>query len=643
MVNLTIDEKNIEVKEGTTVLNAARQAGVEIPTLCDHPQLTPYGGCRLCLVEIEGARTLQPSCTMPVSNNMIVRTDTEKTREARKFILTMLFSERNHFCPYCQVSGGDCELQNSAYDEGMTHWPIQPNWKPYPVDASHPYIILEHNRCILCRRCVRACGELVGNFTLGFEERGADSTLVADLGVPLGESSCVGCGTCVQVCPTGTLIDRWSAYQGKETEVDVTKTICMGCSVGCSMDVLTRDNRLIRIEGDWDGKINQGVLCEVGRFHPVDEQRDRVLTPMVRKDGSLKAATWEDAVAAVAEQIKAANGKVAGVLSTRLSLEAMQSFKEICTSLGVKSVASTEEGLATQPAVSYFQKTGKPFESKLEEMKDSDCFLLLGEDVTKDHQVVSFFVKRRIPEGATVIQVASTPTGFDHFADFSFAVDDKNAPEFINELKTLAKSQSVADFESASKKFGVSPDMLKEAAQALSSASKFGLIFGSRYDSKSGNEVLESAVSLTTALDGKIITTKGNINSLGAVKLEVNNPVDVSNADLVLVAVGDEELSQQQMKKFEKVPHLVIFSSYSSPLTANADVVLPVMNWLEQDGHFLNFDGHLLQAKAALHAVDGVLSNLDAFDRLAKKLNIKNSTNWEQTVQSASVVEITLS
>ena len=315
MVNLTIDGKKIEVKEGTTVLNAARSAGIEIPTLCDHPQLTPYGGCRLCLVEVEGARTLQPSCTLPAGNNMVVKTDTEKVREARKFVLTMIFSERNHFCPYCQVSGGDCELQNAAYAEDMTHWPLQPNWKPYPVDASHPFIILEHNRCILCRRCVRACGELIGNFTLGFEERGADSALVADLGLPLGESSCIGCGTCVQVCPTGALIDRWSAYQGKETEVDITKTICQGCSVGCGVEVMTRDNRLVRIEGDWDDAVSGGVICEVGRFHPMTEERERLLTPMIRKDGKLKAATWDDAVAAVAAKMKASKGKAAGVAS----------------------------------------------------------------------------------------------------------------------------------------------------------------------------------------------------------------------------------------------------------------------------------------------------------------------------------------
>jgi formate dehydrogenase major subunit len=164
--------------------------------------LKPFGGCRLCLVEVEGARTLQPSCTLPVNEKMVVLTSTSKVKAARKFVLTLIFSDRNHFCPYCQVSGGDCELQNSALDEGMSHWPFQPNWQHFNVDATHEYFVMDHNRCILCHRCVRACNQLVGNSTLGIEERGASSMLVADTGVPLGESSCVACGTCVSVCPT---------------------------------------------------------------------------------------------------------------------------------------------------------------------------------------------------------------------------------------------------------------------------------------------------------------------------------------------------------------------------------------------------------------------------------------------------------
>ena len=201
MIPITLDGNNIEVPVGITVLKAAELAGIHIPTLCNHPALKPYGACRLCVVEVEGARTLQASCTLPVFKGMVIRTDTPRTRAAREFVLTLIFSERNHFCMFCQKSDGDCDLQNAAYAEGMTHWPIQPNWEPQLVDASNPYFVFDHNRCILCRRCVRTCSELVGNFTLSLENRGASSHIVADAGTPIGESSCIRCGNCVQSAP----------------------------------------------------------------------------------------------------------------------------------------------------------------------------------------------------------------------------------------------------------------------------------------------------------------------------------------------------------------------------------------------------------------------------------------------------------
>ena len=638
MVNLTIDGKLVEVKEGTTVLNAARQAGIEIPTLCDHPELTPYGGCRLCLVEVEGARTLQPSCTMPATNNMVVKTDSDKIRAARKFVLTMIFSERNHFCPYCQVSGGDCELQNSAYDEGMTHWPIQPNWKPYPVDASHPFIVIEHNRCILCRRCVRACGELVGNFTLGFEERGAESALVADLGLPLGESSCIGCGTCVQVCPTGALIDRWSAYLGKETEVDSTKTICQGCSIGCSIDVLTRDNRLVRIEGDWDGVVSDGMICDVGRFHPMVEDRYRILTPMVRSGGVSKAATWDDALSLIKEKLSSSKGKVAGVVSTRLSLEAMDLFKQICINLGVTNIGSTEECASVSQAFNTLPKMGKPFESSFDEIKDADCYFVVGEDITKDHQVVSFFVKRNLPAGAKLIQVSTGKTGLDNFAHHTIQVSAEETTAFIKAFSASIKAGS--NFEKIAADFSLDLSSLKSAAGDINSAKKLAIIIGSRDLSVSGTGFVEAAIEFAVDQNASLLSTKGNINSLGASQLKINQPVDISDVEVVLMAIGDEKLSQTFLKKNEKVPFIVVFSSYASPLTAAADVVLPVMNWLEQDGTFLNFDGHQLKASAGLKAAENVLSNKDALGMLAEKLGMKISPAWESALDAPSVVEI---
>ena len=630
MLKITIDGKTTEVEKGTTVLNAARKLGIEIPTLCDHPELTPYGGCRMCLVEVEGARTLQPSCTLPVSNDMDVKTDTQKVHDARKFVLSMIFSERNHFCPYCQVSGGDCELQNSAYDEGMTHWPIQPNWQPFPVDASHPFIILEHNRCILCRRCVRACGELIGNFTLGFEERGADSTLVADVGLPLGESSCIGCGTCVEVCPTGALIDRWSAYQGKDTEVETTQTICLGCSIGCGINVLTRDNRLVRIESDWNAEINNGIICETGRFLPMAEERDRLLTPMVRVNGKLKASTWEDALSVAAGKIE--KGKLSGVASSRLSMEALTSFKTICDSFDAKSITSTEEYAAVSAVFEYASTSGNAFESKIDEIKNADCYLLIGEDTTKDHQVVSFFAKRQIPAGASVFQISDGPTGFDNFASESLVVKKESQAEFLTNLEALV-SDGAKDISETAKTFNIDSAALKAVVDALISSEKLALIFGSRYNFDDAETVVKAVVALSTKLNGKLITTKGNINSVGASLLGINSSETPEIADVVILALGDEELSQSFSKKLEKPPFSIVFSSYVSPLTATADVVFPVQNWLEQDGHYISADGHILDAKAALSAPDAVYSNEESLSKLANALNIKNKSDWTKLIK----------
>jgi len=182
-VNITINGQKITARAGSTVLEAAQDAGVDIPTLCHHPALTNWGACRMCLVEIEKQRTLQPACTFPVTEGMVVHTESEKVVNARKFVLELLFSERNHYCMYCQMSG-DCELQNLAYRYGLDSWLYPRPYTPMPVDATRQYFVMDHNRCILCRRCVRACGELVGNHTLGVRERGANSMICADMNVP---------------------------------------------------------------------------------------------------------------------------------------------------------------------------------------------------------------------------------------------------------------------------------------------------------------------------------------------------------------------------------------------------------------------------------------------------------------------------
>jgi formate dehydrogenase major subunit len=642
MYHLKIDDKELDVPEGTTVLKAARIAGIDIPTLCDHPALDPYGGCRLCLVEIEGARTLQPACTLPVSDKMVIRTQTDKVKDARKFVLSMIFSERNHFCPYCQVSGSDCELQNSAYGEGMTHWPIQPNWQPFPVDASHPYFVLDHNRCILCHRCVRACAELVGNFTLGMEERGANTILVADLGVPLGSSSCISCGVCVQICPTGALIDRWSAYRGQEQDVENTKTICVGCSIGCGIEVLHRDNNLIKINGDWDAEINGGVLCDVGRFIPLDEKRNRVVTPLVKKDGSLKAATWDEAFSVVLENLKPLmdqkeNG-VAAVASTRLPADVLFYFKQIFEEkFGSDMVTSTEEGRYTSVLSDIAAEKGT-FESKLDEIHDADVIFTIGVDLTKDHQVAGFFIKRLIPKDVQIIPVSYQAGGMDAFTTHSTIINQSSDLEFIQSIST---SLDDSDYSTTLGKTGLSEKDFSEIVEILKSAKKPVIVYGTEFDSKKKKETTVTLLQMAEKINAKMISLKGQANSLVAEQLKLNKALSINGHKAVYLVLGDEEPSQSITQKVENSPFLVVQASYQSAITAKADVVLPVTTWLEQSGYYVTSDGKVQRAEKSLQPPTEVKTNKEVLLALADRLKMLVNPVWDKAIKlETPVVEI---
>ncbi len=621
MIKLTIDGKNIEAKEGTTVLKAAEDAGFYIPTLCNHPQLTPYGGCRLCMVEVEGAPTLQPSCTLPAVDGMVVKTNTEKILKARKFILTLIFSERNHFCMYCPVSDGDCELQNRAYDEDMTHWDLQPNWQPFDVDASHPYIILDNNRCILCRRCVRACAELVGNYTLGFEERGADSLLVADYNVPLGESSCISCGACVQICPTGALIDRQSAYQGKETEVDHHIGVCVECPVGCQRDVLTRNNRLVRIEGDWDAPLNHGLLCEKGRFLPLEDDRARIFTPLIRKDGSLKATTWDEAMETLVEKLQVEEG-LAALASTRLPVEDLALFKSIfADNLNADLVTSLEGGKATSTLASFAAKLGKPFESNLEALKDTDVVLSLELDLVKDYQVAGFFIKRQLMNGTTLIVADSKDNKLADAAKIKMPLNAGGETQFLEKLLGAMDEPS-------------NDQELDKVAALLKSSRKACIIYGKKFVSNADETTATLLLELAEKVDAKLIGVKGSTNSMAAAQLMLEAPVKLKGSHTAFVLLGHEDPSQKLTKKLEDVPFVVVLATHRSQLSGNADLVLPVANWSECEGTYLSLDGKLQKAVKAIEAPEGVLTSQEVLQKIASSLSIDPEMDWKSSLMN---------
>jgi bidirectional [NiFe] hydrogenase diaphorase subunit len=212
-ISIRIDSQLYTASEGQTIYQVAQANGVYIPSLCYLDGLSSPGSCRLCLVEVEGVGRLLPACTTPAQNGMAVRTKSETLAQHRRLALEMLFVERNHICSIC-VSNGHCELQWLAQQLGVTHVNMDYNFPRLKVDASHPRWVLDHNRCVLCSRCVRVCGEIEGAHVWDISARGINSMLVAELNKPWGEAaSCTSCGKCVQVCPTGALAEKGRAVE----------------------------------------------------------------------------------------------------------------------------------------------------------------------------------------------------------------------------------------------------------------------------------------------------------------------------------------------------------------------------------------------------------------------------------------------
>lgn len=228
VVTLTVNGELVSAQEGQSLLNVLREVGVEIPTLCHLEGISERGGCRLCLVEIEGSNRLLPACVTPVQEGMVVTTHSERLVKYRRMIMELHFAERNHICAVC-VANGNCELQANAADLGMDHVRYDYLSPDLPMDASHDRFVLDHNRCILCTRCVRVCDEIEGAHVWDVMGRGVNSRVIVDLNQPWGTSqSCTSCGKCVQVCPTGALYSRGASVAEMEKQHDFLRWILNG-------------------------------------------------------------------------------------------------------------------------------------------------------------------------------------------------------------------------------------------------------------------------------------------------------------------------------------------------------------------------------------------------------------------------------
>ena len=296
---ITINNRVIEAGEGATVLEAAKQAGIYIPTLCHHPSLEPAGTCRLCVVEVKGMRGLPCSCTLPATPGLVIKTDTPRVSEFRRTQLQNIIASHPRDCLFC-VENLRCELQKVVGHIGVADLPFKPYSKPQLVEEGL-FFNRDYNLCIRCGRCVRACQEIRLNRAIYFKLDEDGLAVGTPLELSLQDANCQFCGACVDVCPTGALAD--GNQHGLPDRV--VRTICPYCGVGCQLDLEIKENRIVQAVPDAHGPANHGQACVKGRFGipEVVHNPDRLTQPLIRRGGKLEPAGWDEAIQMVAEKL----------------------------------------------------------------------------------------------------------------------------------------------------------------------------------------------------------------------------------------------------------------------------------------------------------------------------------------------------
>ncbi|WP_338360745.1 formate dehydrogenase subunit alpha [Enterococcus faecalis] len=415
-VTLSIDNQEVTVPKGTTILEAAKGLGVEIPTLCHLKELAPDGSCRMCVVEVEGGRRggLTTACTAHCQEDMVVSTHSEKVADSRRFILDLLLSNHKLECFSCGKNG-DCQLQQYALDYGIdaTSFTEGKRMPCHQEDTSNPFFSYDPEKCIMCRRCVRVCQLRQGRDVLSIANRGFETKMMPSYGQPFDQSICESCGNCVSSCPTGALTAK-DTKEYRKWETQKIPTTCPHCGTGCQMNLLVKNNRLVGVE-PLDGPANKNLLCVKGKFasYKFVGSGDRLTEPLIKRNGIFEPASWEEALTLVSSkfnEIKAENGPdaLAGFSCSRATNEDNYVFQKmvraafgtnnvdncarVCHSASVHGLAQTlGSGAMTNPIADITE--------------DVDMILLVGSNPEEAHPVIGAQIRQAIQRGTQVVVV----------------------------------------------------------------------------------------------------------------------------------------------------------------------------------------------------------------------------------------------
>src|SRR3569833_988941 len=413
LVTLSIDDREVTVPAGTSVMRAAALVGTSIPKLCATEQLEAFGSCRLCLVQIEGMKGLPASCTTLVSQGMKVTTQNPKIAEIRRGVMELCISDHPLDCLTCPANG-HCELQDMAGAVGLREVRYGyegENHLSLGKDTSNPYFTFDASKCIVCSRCVRACEEQQGTFALTIQGRGFDTKVSASQNESFMESECVSCGACVQACPTATLSEKSLIQMGQAAHSVVTT--CAYCGVGCSFRAEMKGEEVVRMVPNKDGHANHGHSCVKGRFAiGYATHKDRILKPMIRAKISdpWREVSWEEAIGHAASEFKRIQAKygrdsIGGITSSRCTNEETYLVQKLIRAgFGNNNVDTCARVCHSPTGYGLKQTIGESAGTQnFDSVMKSDVIFVIGANPTDGHPVFASQMKRRLRQGAKLI------------------------------------------------------------------------------------------------------------------------------------------------------------------------------------------------------------------------------------------------
>jgi formate dehydrogenase (NADP+) alpha subunit len=603
-ITLTIDGKEVTIKEGVTLYWAAKKAGIEIPHLCYNEDLPPMSSCRVCVVEVEGMRNLAISCTHPASDGMVVRTDTERVKRARRFNLELILSDHTVDCITCEKSG-TCLLEKYAYEFGITRPSFEGERSERGVRDDDPFIIRDYNKCILCGRCVYVCNQVQYDSAINIGNRGFASTIATAFDRALQNTTCVSCGKCISVCPVGALTEKNRTGKGREWELESEKTICPYCGCGCTLEMHTKDGKLVKVTTPLHDTVNHGDLCVKGKFGTefIDHSQ-RLTTPLIKKNGTFVEASWEEALQVTVDNLTRIKNDfgpdaIAGLSSAKCTNEENYIFQKfIRACIGTNNVDHCARLCHSSTVTGLARAFGSgAMTNSMSELRHADCILVTGSNTTEAHPIIALDIKAAVEKmGAKLIVADPRKIGLVDFSTLWLRQKSGTDVALFNGMMNVIINEGLTDEEFIAERTenyeqfrevvlkydpekvaeitGVPAEDIREAARIYGSAETASIVYSmgiTQHTTGTDNVLSLANLAMLTGNIGKKSTgvnpLRGQNNVQGACDLGA-----LPNVYPGYQKVNDENLQ----KKFEE--------AWSAKLSPNAGLtVVEMLHGVEDD------------------------------------------------------------